>query len=202
MREWIEDSLLEIERLVPSDAWNVMKTTDIYVNDKYYVNGELKGGAWMHWSEGWLEANGLMVEKEGHVEINSIGDILAWRDQQPSVLLHEMAHAYHWRQGHHGQDFDPTLKETYDKAMKDGKYDSVKHWVGSTTKHYATTNPSEYFAECVEAFFSSEKFHNDMYPFNREELKEFDPDGFDMVAKVFNVDTTEIERENDPALSF
>lgn len=74
--------------------------------------------------------------------------------------------------------------------MADGKYNSVKHWVGSTVKHYATTNFNEYFAECVEAFFSSEKFRNDMYPFNRQQLKEFDRDGFDMVAKIFKIDTS------------
>lgn len=34
MRDMFEESFSEIERLVPSDAWNIMKTTDIYVNDK------------------------------------------------------------------------------------------------------------------------------------------------------------------------
>jgi len=72
--------------------------------------------------------------------------------------------------------------------MKDGKYDNVKHWVGSTVKHYGKTNKTEYFAECTEAFFSSDFFRNDMYPFYRHQLKEFDRDGFDMVAKVFGID--------------
>lgn len=72
--------------------------------------------------------------------------------------------------------------------MSDGKFDSVKHWVGSDTKHYAKTNPHEYFAESVEAFFSSNKFRNDMYPFVHSELREFDRDGYDMVAKVFEID--------------
>jgi len=108
-----------------------------------------------------------------------------------------MAHAWQWRQGHWGSEINPVIKEYYNKAMEDGKYNSVKHWVGSTVKHYATTNYTEYFAECVEAFFSSSKFRNDMYPFNREELREFDKDGFDMVAKIFKVDTTNKRRLQD-----
>jgi len=58
-------------------------------------------------------------------------------------------------------------------------------------KHYATTNHVEYFAETVEAFFSSNIFRNDMFPFYRSELKDFDRDGFDMVAKVFEIDDPE-----------
>lgn len=81
--------------------------------------------------------------------------------------------------------------------MKDGKYNSVNHWTGYTNnkqylqKHYATTNHIEYFAETVEAFFSSNIFRNDMFPFYRSELKDFDRDGFDMVAKVFEIDDPE-----------
>jgi len=35
MTKFLKDSLTEIERLVPSDAWNVMKTVEIYVNNEY-----------------------------------------------------------------------------------------------------------------------------------------------------------------------
>jgi len=86
----------------------------------------------------------------------------------PSVILHEMAHAFHWRQGHFGSELSPITSATYEKAMKDGKYDCVKHWHGSLcNKHYATTNHLEYFAETVEAYFSSDKFRNELFPFNR-----------------------------------
>lgn len=78
MRNFLTDSLTEIERLVPSDAWNVMKTTEIYVNDKYFYDGKPKTGACVHWSCGWLKANGNLCEKEGHIEIYNIGDILNW----------------------------------------------------------------------------------------------------------------------------
>jgi len=128
MVDWMTESLTEIERLVPSEAWNVMKTTEVYVNDKYFLDGKPKTGACNHWSEGWLTANGDMAEKESHIEIYNIGDILNWSKDMPSVMLHEMAHAFHWRQGNVGSELSPITKETYSKAMSDGKYDCVKHW--------------------------------------------------------------------------
>lgn len=67
----------------------------------------------MHWSAGYLESKGNLVEKEGHIEINNIGEVMKWMDQQPSVILHELAHAYHWRQGNYGEDLTPYLEETY-----------------------------------------------------------------------------------------
>lgn len=166
-----------------------MKTTEIYVNDEYFYNGKEENNAVAHWHKGWLEPNGNMGIKEGHMEIYNMKNIMDGYDiQQPAVILHELAHLYQWRHGLRGSDVDQLFGEVYKKATKDGKYDNVKHWVGSTVKHYATTNYTEYFAECTEAFFSSDKFRNDMYPFNRAELKEFDKDGYDLVAKMFHIE--------------
>jgi len=72
--------------------------------------------------------------------------------------------------------------------MASRKYDSIENYWGNMTKHYGTTNSREYFAECTEAFFSQGKYKNDLYPFIREELKEFDIDGYNMVAKLFGID--------------
>lgn len=72
----IKDSLTEIEKLIPSKAWKTMQTVEIYVNKDYRRNGKLLSGACNHWSAGWLEANGDLIEKEGHVEIFNIGDLL------------------------------------------------------------------------------------------------------------------------------
>jgi len=147
MKEYLSNSLTEIERLVPSDAWNIMKTTEIYVNDEYFYDGVKDRGAGVHWSSGWLEANGNIAEKEGHIEINDIGDLLTWDQGQAPVILHEMAHAYHWRRDHNGSRISPYLEETYKKAMAGHKYDSTQHRDGRFTKHYAATNYFEYFAE-------------------------------------------------------
>jgi hypothetical protein len=39
----------------------------------------------------------------------------------------------------------------------------------------------EYFAECSEAFFST----NDFFPFNKEELQKHDPEMFELLHKLW-----------------
>jgi len=41
--------------------------------------------------------------------------------------------------------------------------------------------PMEYFAESTEAFFGT----NDFYPFVRPELREFDPEMFNLLTKLW-----------------
>jgi len=57
MKKFLTESLTEIEKLVPSEVWNVMKTTEIYVNDTYYYDCKETTGACVHWAKGWLTAN-------------------------------------------------------------------------------------------------------------------------------------------------
>jgi hypothetical protein len=45
-----------------------------------------------HFSRDWLIENGNLPEKAGNVEIYSITDFVAWKQYQPAMLLHEMAH--------------------------------------------------------------------------------------------------------------
>lgn len=59
------------------------------------MDGKNKTGAVNHWGSGWLKWKGDMPEKGGHIEIYNMGDIFNWSKQQPAVMLHEMAHAYH-----------------------------------------------------------------------------------------------------------
>lgn len=100
MINYLTDNLTEIERLVPSKAWNTMKTIEIYVNDKYSYKGKpAPVPAVSHWSAGWLKANDNIAEKEGSVEIYNMEQLISWSGQQPSCLLHEMAHSFHWRHG-------------------------------------------------------------------------------------------------------
>jgi len=55
-----------------------MGTTEVYVNNQFYVDGKLKSGAVANWSKGWLEAKGNLPEKAGHVEIYNMGDVMDW----------------------------------------------------------------------------------------------------------------------------
>jgi len=80
--KYLDEKLSEIKRLVPSKAWNIMKTTEIYVNDEYFYNGKEENNAVAHWHKGWLEPNGNMGIKEGHMEIYNMKNIMDGYDIQ------------------------------------------------------------------------------------------------------------------------
>jgi len=129
-----------------------------------------------------------MPEKAGNIEVYNMGTVMEWSSWQPYIMLHEMSHILHVSFIDEGSEIDDLIMDTYDKAMADKKYYNVENFWGNMTKHYATTNYAEYFAECTEAFFSQGKFKNDLYPFNHDQLKEFDPDGYELVAKAFGIE--------------
>ena len=49
-------------------------------------------------------------------------------------------------------------------------------------RHYALTNPQEYFAESTEAYFS----RNDFFPYDRAELEKHDPETAALIGKLWN----------------
>eukprot|EP00438_Fugacium_kawagutii_P025459 Skav225623 [mRNA] locus=scaffold4894:228594:230189:- [translate_table: standard] len=55
----------------------------------------------------------------------------------------------------------------------------------SCEAHYAATNHKEYFAECSEAYFSSQRFRNDYFPYIHEELKAYDPVGYALCESIW-----------------
>ena len=97
------------------------------------------------------------------------------------MLLHELTHVWHHQKLGYG--YQP-LKDAYTKAKASGKYDSIKHISGGTQKAYGMNNAQEFFAELTEAFF----WINDMQPFQREELMQFDPHGAKVVMEAWGVD--------------
>ncbi len=64
----------------------------------------------------------------------------------------------------------------FEKVKSSGLYDRVEQRFGdgrsANVRAYAITNQQEYFAECTEAFFST----NDFFPFSREQLEKHDPE--------------------------
>jgi hypothetical protein len=132
-----------------------------------------------HPSEQWLRENGYNPEKAGGIEVaNARKFIECSRDDQPWSLMHEMAHAYQFRVL--GEEH-PAAQKAYKKAMDDGLYESVAHVHGGKRKAYAATNYKEYFAELTEAYFGK----NDFFPFNRTDLKKYDPTGYRLMQDVW-----------------
>jgi hypothetical protein len=132
-----------------------------------------------HPSAEWLREHGYNPEKAGGIEVaNARKFIDCSRDDQPWALMHEMAHAYEFRVL--GEDH-PAAQKAYRKAMDGGLYESVAHVHGGQRKAYAATNYKEYFAELTEAYFGK----NDFFPFNRADIKKYDPTGYQLMQEVW-----------------
>jgi hypothetical protein len=96
------------------------------------------------------------------------------RYRQENILIHEFNHAVH-QQGLRLVDptFDRRLRETYKKAM------AKELWKGT----YSATNPAEYWAEGVQAYFDCMR---PQYGANtREKLQKYDPNLFALVDEVY-----------------
>jgi hypothetical protein len=99
------------------------------------------------------------------------------------IFVHEFAHAIHSAI----RDVDPALNdaitEAYHAAVEAGKYVDTRG-----RRHYALTNPSEYWAEGVQWWFFSnygECFEGNIKVESPEELKAYDPTLFELIGRVF-----------------
>jgi len=148
---------------------------------KFWIEWEVKknGAAEFHTSRAWLKENGYNPDKLQSVEINNLRNFTSWsKKTQPWMVLHELAHSYHFRVL--GADHEG-LKAAYKQAMDRKLYEEVEFIHGGNRKHYATTNAAEYFAELSEAYFGK----NDFFPFTRDELKKHDPVGFELMKSTW-----------------
>ncbi len=174
----IHHQLFRLTRILPGDALEALREVVIWVE----LRNPHGGSACYHPSRGWLENNGYLPEKARCIEIGNARDFLRYTERnQPYVLLHELAHAYH----HQHLGFEhPGVIDCFERAKDEGLYEQVLFIDGRTVRHYALTDHKEYFAEATEAFFG----RNDFYPFVEGELKEYDPRCHALLAELWGVD--------------
>ena len=112
-----------------------------------------------------------------------------------SILVHEFAHAIHGMALRRVEpDFDERLRSLYKSAMDAGLWKDK----------YAATNPQEYWAECVQSYFGTNRppdaSHNEVD--NRGELKEYDRGIFELIDATFRKNAwlyTRPEKRSDQA---
>lgn len=96
-------------------------------------------------------------------------------------VLHELGHAHHkenWAEDQ--EDIKSAWKNAVDKKL----YLNVKDDKGKVIpKAYALTNQLEYFAELTAIYFGRCNYA----PFNRADLKKYDPVGFAMIQKMWGL---------------
>jgi len=179
-----------INRLIPPDALTALHSVRIVVTPSTAARAGLSGrGMCYHASAGWLTANGLDADREGVVEILNMDDFLTWRAEQPMMLLHELAHAYHAMLGNDNE----VVQRAFDNAKASGKYTAVRYALAPDTQTrpaYAITNPREYFAELSESWFG----RNDYEPFTRDDLLAFDPQGAGAIDRLWHLAAEEIDQ--------
>jgi hypothetical protein len=182
--QFLEGKLRDIKTVVPADKVKKLQAVTIVLD---LSHGKLSSMQY-HPSAGWLAANGYSTDLAKCVHIPRAADLATRRNtnEQPWVVLHELAHAYHDQI----LGFDePRIKAAWVRFKESGKYEKVLHITGKETRHYALTNQMEFFAEMTESFFGT----NDFYPFVRGELKKELPEVDKLLEEIW------LKKEQPPA---
>ena len=166
--------LYDVTRVIPAKALVELRKVHIWFG---YDSPSSKAACY-HPSAGWLKSNGFSTEMARSVELGNAQRFVSWSISQPSMVLHELAHAYHHRVVRHD---NAEFQAAYKKMVASKTYDSVLHYNGKKVKHYALNNQMEYFAESSEAYFGV----NDFYPFVRPELRAHDPEMHKLMGKLW-----------------
>ncbi len=173
--------LQEITRVVPAAAVAELRKVPLWFSPEY---PGVQPRAEYHPGAGWLRENKRNPAMEKAVEFTDIRDFERETKRMPNFTLHELAHAYHDRVLPKGFG-NEAIKAAFEKAKEKGLYDRVEQRFGdgrsANVRAYAMTSPMEYFAECSEAFFST----NDFFPFTREQLAKHDPEMFGLLSKLW-----------------
>ncbi|HWA97078.1 MAG TPA: metallopeptidase, partial [Pirellulales bacterium] len=146
-RRLLDVRLYEIAMVVPEAPLAHLRKVPIWLDR---THGKLERAQY-HPSADWLKANGYDPKLARCVHIPDAAEWSSARHQQvqPWSVLHELAHAYHDQV----LGFDnPEIAAAWERFRSSGKYDEpVLHTGGTPRKHYALTNPMEFFAEFSES---------------------------------------------------
>jgi hypothetical protein len=174
---FLEAKLADIKAVVPEAPLKKLQAITIVLD---LTHGKLESMQY-HPDAGWLKANGYSPDLVKCVHIPRAADLPTRRNinEQPWVILHELAHGYHDQV----LGFDePRILEAYERYKKSGHGDSVLLFNGKHVRHYALTDNKEFFAEMTEAYFGA----NDFFPFNRGELLEAEPQIHKLLHEIWD----------------
>lgn len=168
--------LIAITTVMPEKSLEKLRSVTIQLDLNH---GKLTAMQY-HPSAGWLKANGYSPELARCVHIPEVSDFLSPSEnlRMPSVVLHELAHAFHDQTI--GFD-DPRVVAAWEKFCKNETYKSVMTTLGHNRDHYGLTNPQEFFAEMTESYFGT----NDFYPFVAGELQQAEPEIFVLLKEIW-----------------
>ena len=175
--KFLEAKLMDITYVVAKDRLAKLQKVVIVLD---LTHGNL-GVMQYHPDAGWLKENGYSTDLVKCVHIPEVADLVSARNinEQPWVVLHELAHAYHDQV----LDFDePRILEAYERYKKSGHGDKALLYDGSRVRHYGLTDQKEFFAEMTESYFGMDDF----FPFNRAELMTAEPEIYKLLQTIWD----------------
>lgn len=179
--------LQEIVKVVPDSAVKELQKIPLWFSPEY---PGVPPRAEYHPGAGWLKDNNRDPQMAKGVEFTNVRIFDQETKRMPNFALHELAHGYHDRVLRDGFG-NKEIATAYERAKASALYDNVEQRFGdgrtAKARAYAMSNPMEYFAECSEAFFST----NDFYPFTRDELEKHDSDMFTLLATLWGTEKSD-----------
>ncbi len=174
MLDLLEYKLYLIDLYMPADSLDKIKTTPIWL--------ELESNAVpyiaYHCCKTKLQTKGLNPDKQNAIEIGSCRNFQRWQEFQKFVLLRYLAYAYYDK---YLQDQKKQIDSAYTNTLNSGKYTTVLRFDGKKVRHSALKNSKEYFATMTESYYGL----SDHYPFIQFELRQYDPNTCDLLAKLW-----------------
>jgi hypothetical protein len=179
----LKNKLAEMLRVLPVASHDRLHAVPIFLllGKESKMGGRDNGAEYFQPSA--PEHNALLDPRWGGALVIYSARNYAWLtdDWALRLLFHEFGHAWHLGQWPESQ---PDIVAAWHNAVNARLYDGVKDVQGKRLEHaYAVTNQLEYFAELTCAYFLSGEYE----PFNREELRRRDPQGFAMIEKMWGV---------------
>jgi hypothetical protein len=172
----LDAQLAEIKSVVAEDRLAKLQAVAIVLD---LTHGKLRPMQY-HPDAGWLESHGYARDLVKCVHIPDAAGFVSPRhnNEQPWVVLHELAHGYHNQALGFGE---ARILKAWERYKASGHGDSVLSISGKRRRHYALTDQKEFFAEMSEAYFGM----NDFFPFNRAELKVEEPEIFELLQTIW-----------------
>ena len=169
------ERLHQIALRLPAGPVAKMREVPIYLDRNHPL-----GNAHYHPSADWLEKYGYDPAMAKAVHITGAASLVreARSPNSGSVLLHELAHAYHERV----LGFDHAgILAGYKLFCDSRKFEKTDHVSGRNQPHYGLTDHKEYFAEMTETFFVG----NGYFPFNHYQLHREHPESYALIATIW-----------------
>jgi hypothetical protein len=192
---FLESKLADIKAVMAAEPLKKLQAVTIVLD---LSHGKLRTRQY-HPSAGWLRENGYSTNLAKCVHIPAAADLPTPRNinQQPWVVLHELAHAYHDQV----LGFEePRILKAYEDYRRNDHGEATLLYDGTRTRHYALSDHKEFFAETTEAYFGL----NDFFPFNRAELMTAEPEIFDLMQTIWGpvagVQTESVKAAGSPVL--